>query len=100
MFTSRTVARPRDGSRRARVAATQPPRGLAEPLESRVLFSTLPAGFSESTFGSGLHRPTAMAFAPDGRLFVAEQGSGGVGRLRVIKNGSLLSTPFVSLNVD
>ena len=32
-----------------------------------------------------------MQFAPDGRLFVCEQG----GRLRVIKDGTLLSTPFL-----
>ncbi len=37
-----------------------------------------------------------MAFAPDGRLFVCQQG----GQLRVIKTGSLLSTPFVSLTVE
>ena len=37
-----------------------------------------------------------MAFAPDGRLFVCQQG----GQLRVIKTGSLLSTPFVGLTVD
>ena len=37
-----------------------------------------------------------MAFAPDGRLFVCEQG----GKLRVIKDGSLLPTPFVTLTVD
>ena len=37
-----------------------------------------------------------MALAPDGRIFVAQQG----GALRVIKGGSLLSTPFVQLNVD
>jgi glucose/arabinose dehydrogenase len=36
-----------------------------------------------------------MAFAPDGRIFVAELG----GRLRVIKNGALLVTPFVTVNV-
>lgn len=34
-----------------------------------------------------------MAFAPDGRIFVAEQP----GRLRVIKNGQLLPSPFVDL---
>jgi hypothetical protein len=34
-----------------------------------------------------------MAFAPDGRLFVAEQG----GKLRIVKDGSLLSEPFVDL---
>ena len=37
-----------------------------------------------------------MAFAPDGRLFVAEQG----GTLRVIKDGALLQTPFLSVPVD
>jgi glucose/arabinose dehydrogenase len=37
-----------------------------------------------------------MAFAPDGRLFVCEQGGG----LRVVKNGALLATPFVTLSVD
>jgi len=43
-----------------------------------------------------------MAFAPDGRLFVTERGTqaGGIGKVRVIKNGSLLSTPFVSIPVD
>jgi len=37
-----------------------------------------------------------MQFAPDGRLFVAEQ----CGKLRVIKNGSLLSAAFVTLSTD
>ena len=58
--------------------------------------ATLPSGFGEALVASGLSSPTAMAFAPDGRLFVAEQG----GRLRVIKNGTLLSQPFVTLSVD
>lgn len=58
--------------------------------------ATLPIGFAESLVASGLSSPTAMAFAPDGRLFVCEQG----GRLRVVKNGALLATPFVTLTVD
>ena len=37
-----------------------------------------------------------MAFAPDGRLFVCEQD----GTLRVIKDGALLSTPFLTLSVS
>lgn len=69
---------------------------LLEPLESRVLLATLLKGFSETILAAGLSAPTSMAFAPDGRLFVCEQ----TGALRVIKNGTLLSTPFVSLNVD
>jgi glucose/arabinose dehydrogenase len=37
-----------------------------------------------------------MEIAPDGRIFVTEQG----GRLRVIENNTLLSQPFVTLNVN
>jgi glucose/arabinose dehydrogenase len=58
--------------------------------------ATLPNGFTETLVATGLLPPTAMDFAPDGRLFVCLQ----TGQLRVIKNGSLLPTPFVSLTVD
>ena len=57
--------------------------------------ATLPPGFTETSIG-GLNNPTAMELAPDGRIFVCQQG----GSLRVIKNGVLLSTPFLTLNVD
>lgn len=58
--------------------------------------ANVPAGFSDSTVVGGLSSPTAMDMAPDGRLFVAQQG----GALRVVKNGALLATPFLSLSVD
>jgi glucose/arabinose dehydrogenase len=58
--------------------------------------AALPVGFQETQIATGLSRPTAMAFAPDGRLFVCEQG----GAVRVIKNGSLLATPFHTLTVS
>ena len=58
--------------------------------------STVPAGFTDTIVASGMPNPTAMAFAPDGRLFVAQQG----GALRVIKNGSLLATPFLTVTVS
>jgi glucose/arabinose dehydrogenase len=35
--------------------------------------ATLPPGFQESTVFSGLTNPTAVRFAPDGRVFVAEK---------------------------
>src|SRR5215204_1668228 len=57
--------------------------------------ATLPAGFIETQI-PGISRPTAMAIAPDGRIFVCEQ----TGALRVIKNGALLPTPFMTLVVD
>lgn len=54
-----------------------------------------PAGFQEIRVVSGLTQPAAMEFAPDGRLFVAEKG----GKLRVIKNSSLLAQPFLTVPV-
>ena len=57
--------------------------------------ATLPSGFMEQTFG-GITNPTALAFAPDGRVFVSEQ----CGRLRVIKNGVVLATPFATISVS
>jgi len=57
--------------------------------------ATLPTGFTETAI-TGLSGPTAIEIAPDGRIFVCQQS----GSLRVIKNGVLLPTPFVTLNVD
>jgi glucose/arabinose dehydrogenase len=58
--------------------------------------ASVPAGFTDQTIAGGLSAPTAMAFLPDGRLFVCQQG----GAVRVVKNGALLPAPFVSLTVD
>ena len=60
--------------------------------------ATLPAGFTESQWGAAMSgAATAMAFAPDGRLFVCLQS----GQVRVInKDGVLLANPFVTLSVD
>src|ERR1044071_1091582 len=64
-------------------------------LSSRA--ATLPPGFTETQFGGSLAgSPTAMEFAPDGRLFVCLQ----TGQVRVFKKGSLLATPFLNLSVD
>ena len=65
-------------------------------FDSAAHSATLPSGFAETRVATGLASPTAMSFAPDGRLFVCEQG----GKLRVIKNGALLAQPFITLNVD
>ena len=50
--------------------------------------ATLPPNFARSQVVGGLVSPTAMEFAPDGRLFVAEQR----GTLRVVKSGANLAT--------
>src|SRR5689334_781001 len=58
--------------------------------------ATLPNGFSETRIATGLASPTAMAVAPDGRVFVAEKG----GTLRVVKNNALLAQPFLTVSVS
>jgi glucose/arabinose dehydrogenase len=80
--------------RRAAVALLLPylAAGLALPAAA----VTVPVGFTHATVAHGLTTPTSMAFAPDGRLFVTEQG----GALRVVKDGRLLPTPFLTVDVD
>jgi glucose/arabinose dehydrogenase len=58
--------------------------------------ATLPPGFTESVIASGISNPTAMDFAPDGRLFVCQQN----GQLRIIKNDTLLAAPFLTVTTD
>jgi glucose/arabinose dehydrogenase len=53
-------------------------------------------GFVKTQVVTGLTQPTAMEFAPDGRLFVLEKS----GKVRIVKDGSLLSTPFLTLSVN
>lgn len=56
--------------------------------------ATVPANFEVRSVVAGLNIPTAMAFAPDGRIFVTEKN----GAVRIVKNGLLLPTPLVKLS--
>ncbi len=59
--------------------------------------TTRPSGFTRNeAWLVGLTSATAFAQAPDGRLFITEQG----GTMRVAKNGALLATPFATVAVD
>jgi uncharacterized repeat protein (TIGR03806 family) len=53
-------------------------------------------GFVEEKVAQGITGAVAMAIAPDGRIFVCEQ----TGALRIVKGGTLLPEPFVSIAVD
>lgn len=53
----------------------------------------VPEGFTADTLVEHIQAATAMTFAPDGRLFFAEQ----TGALRLWKEGRLLSTPALDL---
>ena len=54
---------------------------------------SLPQGFSASTVVENLNAAAALAVTPDGRVFVAEQ----TGKIRVLRQGKLLSTPAIDL---
>ena len=55
-----------------------------------------PNNFAGQQLATGLD-PVGMDVAPDGRIFIAEKD----GKIQIIKNGSMLSTPFASIpNVD
>ena len=64
---------------------------LISPMQG--FAATLPPGFTETSI-SGLSTPTAFAIHPDGRFFITQQG----GALRIIKNGTLLPTPFTTVS--
>ncbi len=54
-------------------------------------------GVRVEPFVAGMDFPVAMAFAPDGRLFVTDKNNG---QLRVIENGTLVSEPVVTVPVN
>ncbi len=69
---------------------------LIVPTLARAAERELPPGFSWSEAASGITGATALAVAPDRRVFVCEQ----TGTLRVVKDGRLLETPFLRVDVD
>jgi glucose/arabinose dehydrogenase len=70
---------------------------VALPMDPARGAVNLPTGFTQSQVVSGFTDPMDMEFAPDGRLFVAEQA----GKLRVLKsNGDLATFLDISTKVD
>lgn len=66
---------------------------LAAPAAASAI--VLPDGFSEEIVAAGLTQATNIAFAPDGRMFVAEKA----GRVRVVTaDGRLQAAPVVDIS--
>ncbi len=89
-----------------RPAPVLPPRSFRAFLVACLLVAvaqaagaqTLPSGFYVENAASGatFNVPVAIAFAPDGRIFVAEKS----GLVYVVQNGTKLATPFIDLSWD
>ncbi|HEY0730528.1 MAG TPA: PQQ-dependent sugar dehydrogenase, partial [Pyrinomonadaceae bacterium] len=56
----------------------------------------VPAGFVATQVATGMVSVTRMEVLPDGRILVCEQS----GRVRLIQNGVLQSTPFLTIDAD
>ncbi len=70
---------------------------VALPVSARAQGTVVAPGFSSPTLvASGLPNATAMEFAPDGRIFALDQ----TGVVRVVKNGAVLPTPFLTTSVN
>ncbi len=66
-----------------------------ESLELRRMLAVLPTGFTDQLV-AGVSNATSFTFAPDGRLFITEQG----GALRVVDHGVLQSSPFTTVSTS
>jgi len=57
---------------------------------------SLPAGFSDSTVGSGWDEAVGITFASDGRMFVWERA----GKIWIVDNGVKAGTPFLDISSE
>ncbi len=55
---------------------------------------SVPTGFVLEDVVTGLDLGVAFDFAPDGRIFIAEKA----GRVKIVQNDALLTTPFVDIS--
>jgi len=84
-------------TRAATVAATALPTATSVATATKTTEASIPSAEPKiDIFVSGLDTPWAIAFAPDGRIFVNERA----GRIRVIKDGKLLAEPWMTLGVN
>jgi len=65
-------------------------------VASTIADLSVPAGFEAVVMSPALDSPTAMAFAPDGRIFIAQKN----GIVRVVQDGNLLPEPFIDLTQE
>src|SRR5687768_12160597 len=91
-----TTAARRTRARRASPVVTSAAPSAVEPLEPGAVLADGPAGLTDTQVAAKLNSPTAMAVAPDGRVFFTQQN----GQIRGVKNGQLLSAPFATVTAN
>jgi glucose/arabinose dehydrogenase len=69
---------------------------IGSSISARAQGITLPPGINDTELNYKIIYPTAMVVAPDGRIFYAQKN----GPVRIIKNGAILGTPFLTRSVN
>lgn len=64
-------------------------------FSAEIVLANPPFGFDNEPLITGLLQPTAIAFAPDGRMFILEL----LGRVRVVQPGQTQPDPIAVLNI-
>jgi glucose/arabinose dehydrogenase len=84
-----------EGAPAASASSSGSPRAsaTAAPATPLATARATAASASVEVIARGLEAPWAIAFAPDGRMFVTERP----GRVRVVQNGSLLPDPWATV---
>ncbi len=68
--------------------------GLLLGIFTPLTHAAPPENFQKNLItGSGLDGPSGFEFAPDGRIFILER----TGKVKIVKDGTLLPTPFTEL---
>lgn len=78
----------------ATLASPNPVAGVAPT--GNAAFPDLPVGFAKVQLAAGLKNPTAIAFAPNGDIYIAQQR----GAIRLYRGGVVLPPPVATLNTD
>src|SRR5437879_9404175 len=58
--------------------------------------TTVPSGFTKTQLANGLNKPTVIAFAPNGDIYIGEQP----GNILIYRGGTVLPTPVITVNTD
>jgi glucose/arabinose dehydrogenase len=72
------------------------PAAVSTATATNVAFPSLPDGFAKVKLASGLKNPTAIAFAPNGDIYIAQQR----GAIRLFRAGALVTTPVMTIATD
>jgi glucose/arabinose dehydrogenase/regulation of enolase protein 1 (concanavalin A-like superfamily) len=80
----------------AHAVKVKPSHARSAVTATNSAFPDLLPGFAKKQLAGGLNHPVVFAFAPNGDIYVGEQG----GTILIYRNGAILATPLGTINTD